>query len=512
MPTYTITDPTTKRTHKVTGDSPPSEAELTQIFSRVGESAAPASTDWSARLGLHAPTASPALGFLRGAGTAAVDMAEGAVSGAASTVYQGGDLIRRGLGMPRVLERPDAQQAMHAPETVAGTIGRGVEQAAEFGVPLSKVSKATAASSLLTRAAAEGAASAGVAGAQTGGDPGAMLLSGAGGVVLPFAGAAARTGAKVARQAAAGAQEGGLGGAVASAVRNVAPGEPRVMLTQALKPRNAAVNWGGSVDRALPELKAAEAALGKPVESLDDLRATIKTAKAANRAEYNAVAGPLRDQGTTVDLTPVADNIVKNIPRKLQVTNPARAKAIAKATTVYRKRFTLEDAETLLQDTNAELEAHYAQFPQAQRAALRAKPEIAQLVSEAEALRTAIYDTLDAAAPNASAREVQRRYGALLDIEQEAMRRANVAARQQPESLSEQIGAVRAAADMARGGWRLAHGDLSGAADIAAAHAGRATSKAIKESQTTDALIRRAFAGYQTPTTQAAAAAARGVR
>lgn len=442
---------------------------------------------------------------------ASEDAARGVRAGAMSTVFHGGDLLRRATGTARVIDNPDVQALITPPTSPQGKLGYMAEQAAEFALPLSKVSKATAASSLLTRAAAEGAASAGVTGLQTGGNPGLMGTAGTLGVVLPFAAAGGSAAVSALRRAAAGAEEGGLGGAVASAVRTVAPGEPRVMLTQALKPRAANTGWGRSVDRALPDLKAAEATIGKPIEGIDDLLATVKAAKAQNRAEYNAVAGPLREQGATVDLTPVADEIVKRIPRKLQVTNPDRAKAIAEATSVYRKRFSLEDAETLLQDTNAELEAHYAQYPHAQRAALRAKPEIAQLVSEADALRTAIYDTLDAASPNASARAVQQRYGALLDVEHEAMRRANVAARQQPESLSEQIGAVRAAADMARGGWRLAHGDLSGAADIAAAHAGRAAGKAIKESQTTDALIKRAFAGYSRPST-AAAAAAQGAR
>ena len=87
--------------------------------------------------------------------------------------------------------------------------------------------------------------------------------------------------------------------------------------------------------------------------------------------------------------------------------------------------------------------------------------------------------------------------GSLLEVEGEAVRRGNVAARQQPESLSEQIGAVRAAGEIARGTWRVLHGDITGAADIAAGVAGRSAAKAIKESQTTDALIRRAFSGYK---------------
>ena len=84
----------------------------------------------------------------------------------------------------------------------------------------------------------------------------------------------------------------------------------------------------------------------------------------------------------------------------------------------------------------------------------------------------------------------------MIEVEGEAYRRLNVAARQQPESLSEQIGAVRAAGEMARGIWKLTHGDMMGAADIAAARAGRAAATSIKESQTTDALIKRAFAGF----------------
>jgi len=41
MPTYEVTDPTTGRTLELTGDSPPTEKELTDIFSRYGAAPAP---------------------------------------------------------------------------------------------------------------------------------------------------------------------------------------------------------------------------------------------------------------------------------------------------------------------------------------------------------------------------------------------------------------------------------------------------------------------------------------
>lgn len=38
MPTYRVTDPETNRTLRLTGDSPPTEQELIDIFARVGSS------------------------------------------------------------------------------------------------------------------------------------------------------------------------------------------------------------------------------------------------------------------------------------------------------------------------------------------------------------------------------------------------------------------------------------------------------------------------------------------
>lgn len=44
MPTYTVTDPRSKRTVKLTGDSPPTEAELHQVFAKLNTGAGPNQT------------------------------------------------------------------------------------------------------------------------------------------------------------------------------------------------------------------------------------------------------------------------------------------------------------------------------------------------------------------------------------------------------------------------------------------------------------------------------------
>ena len=453
--------------------------------------------DWSAQLGLHEPTANRAVGFFRGAGTAAVDMLEGAASGAASTVYHGGDLVRRAMGMNRIIDTPTAQERMRAPETFAGQAGRMIEQGAEFAVPLTKVSRAVQGAGILRRAAVEGAASAGVAGVQSGGEAAPMVLGGVAGAVLPFAGAAARGTGRVVQRAAAGAEEGGFGGALAGAVRTVAPGAPRTMLMQALKPRSTRVNFPSALDRAIPEIKAAESALRKPIENIDELLTATKAAKRTIQGQLNQVRGTA--QGLEIDGSAVAAAMARSVPKKLALENPAAAQRIVDAANVYRRPFSLEDMETLLIETNAELDSFYQMYPAAKGKALASNPATAALEAQAKAFRTAIDTGLDRMAEGGgvAAKELRRRYGALLEVEGEAVRRANVAARQQPESLSEQIGAVRAAGDIARGTWKLLHGNVTGAADIAAGAAGRSTAKAIKDSQTTDALIRRAFAGFK---------------
>lgn len=504
MPEYTVRDPKTNRTVTLRGTRPPNENELREIFAAVEAKASGPEqqlsrlTTWADRAGLNEPTDSRVLGFLRGSGAAAADMAEGATSGILSTAFHGGDLIRRGLGMERVIDSPEAQQAMRAPDSVAGMIGKGGEQAAEFAVPLSKLSKSVSALSWLSRMAAEGAAGAVTAAVQTGGDPTAM----AAGAVLPAAGSLAYKGGKAVvgavRNAAAGAAEDGVGGAIAGMTRAAVPVEPAAALVQALKPRNTRVNFSKGLGLAMPEIKASERTLGKPIESVDDLLKATKNAKKRIWSQYEQMSGPQKAMQAQVDLSDVADAIENSIPKRVQMQNPSQAEGVRKIAAAYRTgKFSLEDAEMLLRETNADLEAYYNKFPAARGRATLTNPDTAQTVAEAEALRTAIYRKLDAAGEGQAAAELKRRYGALLEVEDAAMRRANVAARQQPESLSEQIGKVRAAADMARGTWRVLHGDFSGAADIAAARAGTATAKYLKEQQTTNALIRRAFASFK---------------
>jgi hypothetical protein len=447
-------------------------------------------------------------GFGAGAAQSAADLLEGAKAGFMSTVLHGGDLLRRATGRERIIDRPENVDAMTPPDSLTGKIGYYAEQGAEYLAPsaraltvASKIAPVTRVGSavvknpsLMRRAAAAGTvmgADAGWAGVQTGGDPTAMAI---GAAAPPVIGGALRAGGALARAGqamASGAAEGGVGGAVAGALRRAAPEEPTRMIVQAVKPRNSQVNFESVVATAAPRIKQVAGEMGLPLNSIDDVLAAAKAAKRTVRAQFDEVAGPMRQMG--VDLSPVADQQIASIPRSLQVENPAAYRRAVERANSWRRVATVEEAEQFLRESNAQLEGHFAKFSMSQRKQLLADPRIAGVAAKAQALRDTIYSALDNPALPDSARTLNRQYGQLMEFEDSVLRRANVAKRQQPESLSEQIGTVRAVADMARGGWKLMHGDVFGMADIAAGRAGNAAAKYLKEQQTTDALLRRAF-------------------
>jgi hypothetical protein len=437
------------------------------------------------------------------------DVAVGAAKALGRTIQGGGDLLRKIPGVSAI-ERviPPVQigpRSFLEPSNQGERIGGWIGDAAAYFLPATKVEKAistaTKAAPRVVRGLAQmtgqAAAAAPVAAAQ-GTDPGTAagiaflappVIKGTVGLV--------KGGARVVQGAAAGAKEGGLGGAIAGGFQQIVPLPPKSMIVRALKPRATVVgSFDKALDAALPELKATEGQLGRPIGNLDDLLEATKAAKQRIWSQYEELAGPARERGSQVDLSRVAEAVKRSIPSKLRLENPQRAAALEAEANAYRRTFSLDEAERLLLETNAELEAFYSKYPQAQRHALAKDPEAAKLVAQAKELRDAIYGMLDGPGEGAAARELKRRYGALLGVEDVAYRRALVAARQQPESLSEQIGAVRAAGEYAKGAFRVARGDLTGLGNIASAHAQRASAKFLKEQQTTDNLIKRAFASF----------------
>lgn len=269
------------------------------------------------------------------------------------------------------------------------------------------------------------------------------------------------------------------------------PANPVVAMTQALKPYAKNLDWDRAITSSLPEIKRSEAALGRPIANVDDMLEATKIAKKRLRAEFDTIKGP--KSGQMVDGSPIADAIEGTISKKVQLENPVHAKSIKDLADKYRKSFSVEDLDEFLHTYNAELESYYSKYPAAKRTATAGNPETAALEAGGRATRDVLYKALDDPRLGASAREINQKYGKLINIEKELYRRRNVNARQAPESLTEQMGKLGAAFQTGKGALKVLTGDIGGVADIGSAVAGRKMAQILKERNSTDYLIRKTF-------------------
>lgn len=264
-------------------------------------------------------------------------------------------------------------------------------------------------------------------------------------------------------------------------------------------------NFYQNLSTSMPAIKAAESLLGKPIESLDDLIGTpqkpgaIQLAKRANRAEYNQLLGPQQAMNAQINLSPVADAMEGSISPKTALENPGEAARIQAIANKYRGPFSVDTVDSLLRNTNAELNSYYGKNPAARSVAAAANPDTAMLDAQAQALRDAFYKHLDAPQQGAAARQLQREYGSLSELEDAMQKRKNIALRQAPDSLSEQLAKWSSLGDVLHGGTQLLAGNPFGVGKVLTGLAKVRLAKWLKEQQGTDALIKRAFANHDTP-------------
>jgi hypothetical protein len=262
---------------------------------------------------------------------------------------------------------------------------------------------------------------------------------------------------------------------------------PETLMTQAVKPRANNMNWDQSLKTALPNLKLGEKLIGKSVETVDDAIAATQAAKKNIWEDYSSRLG--RHKSATIDGNAIADSMVQSIDPRTAQLNPELAAKVAKQAETYRRPLTLEEAENFLHSANRDLHTYYSKNKVGQKVAL-GDPDMASTVAEAGALRSQIYGTLDKL-DGPGAAFTKQKYGSLLNIEEELMRRRNVAARQQPESLSEQIGKWQSYGKVAKG---LATGN---AGAVVEGMAQGKMASALKEAGKADSLLRYAFKNYK---------------
>jgi hypothetical protein len=236
-----------------------------------------------------------------------------------------------------------------------------------------------------------------------------------------------------------------------------------------------------------------EADLGHPIAGVDDALSAASVAKKGIWKQYatklKSAATGLGDEetGAVIDGNEVADAMMGAIDKRTRLQNPGLVEHIEKIADTYRRPMGVEEAEDFLQSANNDLHSYYAKNKVGRQVAMK-DPATGYVVAEAEQLRDSLYSKLDdLTGPGAA--DLKGRYGALSNVENELLRRKNVAARQQPESLAEQIGMARSVGKIAVGVARMSPtAMLEGTQSLAAA-------KWLKTRGLTDNMIMRAFQG-----------------
>jgi hypothetical protein len=271
------------------------------------------------------------------------------------------------------------------------------------------------------------------------------------------------------------------------ALKNAVSPDVQVALTKAIKPAAKNFQFGSDLQSALPDIVTTAQKEGLPLDSLENLKAAIGQAKQGVWKEYQSLLGP--NAKATIDGNQIADAMVSSIDQRFRLQNPAAADRIEAIANTYRRDLSLQDAENFLQSANNDLNSYYAKNKVSQRVA-QADPTIGYVVNEADALRNSLYGKLDELTGK-SAATIKQRYGALSNMENAVSNRVNVAARQNPDSLAEQIGVAQGLANLGGSVVRGNIGDaVKGGIQMTASHL-------LKVRNTSDSLVENAFKKYQ---------------
>lgn len=310
----------------------------------------------------------------------------------------------------------------------------------------------------------------------------------------------------------------GPGAGLAAKIGERMESDPNKQLIQAIRPRNTNVNFEAKLAEAKPLIEAAQSTAGtpapptpsntepamglqrptaRPIQGIDDLIAAAKTAKNKIRAQFDA----LKPEGVSVKGDAIADRILGSISQRMEQTDPGQAAAVRKFAESYRgKTYSLDQLEQHLTEANAELDGFYRRSPHGQTVSATANLNTGSVKAEAGALRDALYQGMDQYGDGSVPRQLKHQYGSLIDVITEAQSRRNVALRQAPIGLADQ------AANLAASGESMSaiYAALSGHPLVAAGVAGNAAARKamaawIKDNNSTDGLIRRAFSGTATP-------------
>lgn len=434
MPSYKVTDPTTGKSVTLTGDSPPTEAELTEIFSTVhgsqprGTNAPnPAQAQVNLMSGMSGTEK-----FLVGAGKGMMDIVRGGKQAALEVGNKAG--LVNDKTVTDYNEFLKGEQALYQPlkdSSMAAKVGEVVGNTA----PLLAI---------------PGGVAGGVA-------KRALTSAGAGaitGALQPTEGGIGKRALNAAEGAgmAAGASVGlSAIGKVGSALLSNKPLDAEITkgIEKGIRPSVAGKRTAAQSEQYFSKAKEAVKTIldhkenlsltneegdlvkGELPQNLKQFSQAIDQTKDEIFKKYNAMAESAGEKGAEVDLKPIANEIKKVADSKvLKIHAPAVAEYAASKAEVLSKAgtHTAQEAQEAIKIYNQSLDAFY-KSPSYDNAS---KAYIDSLV--VNNLRKSLDDVIEKSSGKGY-QELKNIYGALKTIEKDVNHRAIVDARKSPKGL-----------------------------------------------------------------------------
>lgn len=230
--------------------------------------------------------------------------------------------------------------------------------------------------------------------------------------------------------------------AMPGAVNRLVAADPVIAVNKALKFRPTADLR--DIPGALADVKAAEVS---PTTGNETLLQNIKAAKSANRAAFDKWIDNKGD--VPVSGAPILAATAASIPETMWIENPKLAQSIIDSAKGYAADLTAEKLARILEEKNGELNSFYNRAQSAQQAAVQSGAPEAVVKAQRDSAAAILYDFLDPANKGAGPRLIQRRYGAIQELEEAAQARANAIAREKAVSPAGKV------VDIAQGAGQL---------------------------------------------------------
>lgn len=302
-------------------------------------------------------------------------------------------------------------------------------------------------------------------------------------------------------------------------VRDWMTDDPVISFIQGSKPRASKYQFRQEVERGLPLVAQQVDNLPKVNGKAPDLGdifswtgkpgdpglgqeaqpGLVDLAKQDNRQQLREYQGPHYQMGSLVDLSGVGDAIRGEIDSRMRRENPEMVDELLKRAAPFDDtHIPLEEAEQNLISLNKELAGFYDKGSPRQRSiTLENSPDIFWKKAQRDALARTIYDKLNDSTADPKVQELQRRYGALMSMQDALYRRLNVAGRQSPNSLVEQAAAFTSAGHILNAGTHLLTGDPLGAGfQLSHAVLQKAIAGGLRDLNSTSGLLRKSLKNY----------------